>query len=407
MKQLFMWFLISALISACQNGGQLKVEKQPEETIKIPEPITNYSHFAIWKEDFINRAINSGISANLVHRLMDNAQQDLKVISADKKQPEFTKMIWQYLDSAVSQTRIKNGREKRADNIQFFNSLENKTGVPASIITSIWGAESGYGSFMGNNNLVNSLSTLAFEGRRRQFAEEQLIALMKLIERGDIDNYAPQGSWAGGMGHTQFIPQTWLNYGIDGNNDGIKNPWTPYDALSSTANYLQKAGWKSGEPVFCEVEIPANFDYSLLEQEKNIAEWKNLGLNILDNCPNNMKANLWLPAGIKGPALLRGKNFSVIKVYNNADHYALAISTIAKKLNNPNWDFKKSWPREERGLSANEVMNLQLSLQRKGFDIGKADGILGKKTRAAFIKWQKQNGKIADGFISQNNVIGL
>ena len=117
-----MWFLITALISACQNGGQLKVEKQPEETIKIPEPTTNYSHFAIWKEDFINRAINSGISANLVHRLMDNAQQDLKVISADKKQPEFTKMIWQYLDSAVSQTRIKNGREKRADNIQFFNN---------------------------------------------------------------------------------------------------------------------------------------------------------------------------------------------------------------------------------------------------------------------------------------------
>ena len=373
-------------------------------TVVTPAPKPSYSSFSDWKSDFSMRAVAAGKNPNDIQRLLASANLNQQVISLDSSQPEFSKMPWDYADSAVSGGRVSTGQRKFNEQRSYLSGLESRYGVPAEIIASIWGMESSFGAVTGNSYIPSSLASLAYDGRRQKFAEDQLLALAELLQRGDISWSQLDGSWAGGMGETQFIPDTWLKYGVDGDYNSHRNPWATADALASTANYLNSSGWTRGLAPFYEATIPTSFDYSLVGTKQSAARWASLGIDTMDdvNLDANTPMELWLPAGKDGPVLLLSPNFDVIKVYNNSSSYALGVSLLGKALNGQT-GLRKSWPRYERPLSTVQVTNLQRRLSSAGYDTKGADGIIGTNTRLAFQRWQADNGQTPDGFISERS----
>ncbi len=375
---------------------------------KPSAPKPSYNNFSDWKSEFAMRAIAAGNNAADVQRLLSSSNLNPQVISLDSSQPEFSKMPWDYADSAVSSGRVSTGQRKFAEQRSYLSSLESRYGVNAEIIAAIWGMESSYGAVTGNSYIPSSLASLAYDGRRQDFAEKQLLSLVTLLQRGDISWTQLDGSWAGGMGQTQFIPATWLEHGVDGDNNGQRNPWSTADALASTANYLSNSGWVRGLAPFYEATIPANFDYTLVGSKQPASRWAALGIDTIDDVflDANTLMELWLPAGKEGPVLLLSPNFDVIKVYNNSSNYALGVSLLGKAIANQS-GLRKSWPRYERPLSTSQVTRLQQRLTSAGYDTKGADGILGTNTRNAFQRWQAANGQTPDGFISQNSASAL
>ena len=373
-------------------------------TVVTPAPKPSYSSFSDWKSDFSMRAVAAGKNPSDIQRLLASANLNQQVISLDSSQPEFSKMPWDYADSAVSGGRVSTGQRKFNEQRSYLSGLESRYGVPAEIIASIWGMESSFGAVTGNSYIPSSLASLAYDGRRQKFAEDQLLALAELLQRGDISWSQLDGSWAGGMCETQFIPDTWLKYGVDGDYNGHRNPWATADALASTANYLNSSGWTRGLAPFYEATIPTSFDYSLVGTKQSAARWASLGIDTMDdvNLDANTPMELWLPAGKDGPVLLLSPNFDVIKVYNNSSSYALGVSLLGKALNGQT-GLRKSWPRYERPLSTVQVTNLQRRLTSAGYDTKGADGIIGTNTRLAFQRWQADNGQTPDGFISERS----
>ena len=380
---------------------------QPVKVVPV-EPKTNYNSFSDWKSDFSMRAISSGNDASTIQRLLDSTYLNQQAISSDSGQPEFSKMPWEYADSAVSSGRVSTGKRKFSDQRSYLSSLESQYGVNAEIIAAIWGMESSFGAVTGNSYIPSSLASLAYDGRRRDFAESQLLALATLLQRGDVTWSQLDGSWAGGMGETQFIPKTWLDYGVDGDYNGHRNPWSSADALASTANYLSKSGWIRGLAPFYEARIPATFDYSAVGTKQPAARWAAMGVDTIEDVSldANTLMELWLPAGKEGPVLLLSPNFEVIKVYNNSSNYALGVSLLGKALNGQS-GLRQAWPRYEQPLSTGQVMNLQRRLTSSGYDTKGTDGIIGTNTRMAFQRWQGANGQTPDGFISQRSASSL
>jgi len=279
MKRTLPVLALAALLSACTTTAPVvepPPQPQPKPQPEPPQP-TEPANFADWQQAFAQRAAAAGIRHEDIQQLLARTHYEGKVVSADRKQPEQNKMIWAYLDGAVSADRIQKGRAKLAQYRGLLQQLENQSGVSAPYIVAIWGMESAYGANTGNIDLIQALSTLAYEGRRRDFAEQQLIALLQLIERGDVRWDELRGSWAGGMGHTQFIPTTFLQYGVDGNGDGRRDPWQIEDALASTANYLGKSGWQRGQRWGREVRLTPDFDYRYVENSLAPAQWGQLG----------------------------------------------------------------------------------------------------------------------------------
>lgn len=420
------------LLAGCASQQQAQVPQKPvrnanvqiteNQTIQKPKPVvvrpvtpkpkpeskTYYSSFEDWKADFSRRAIASGQSPSDVQRLLASANLNHQVISLDSGQPEFSKMPWDYADSAASDGRVSTGRRKFAEQGSYLSSLESRYGVNSEIIAAIWGMESSFGAVTGTSYLPSALSSLAYDGRRREFAESQLLALMTLLQRGDVSWSQLDGSWAGGMGQTQFIPETWLKHGVDGDNNGHKNPWSTADALASTANYLSNSGWVRGLAPFYEVRLPAGFDYSTVGNKLPAARWAALGVDTIDDVflDANTQMELWLPAGKEGPALLLSPNFDVIKVYNNSSNYALGVSLLGRAIaRQPG--LRQPWPRYERPLSTSQVTQLQNRLTQAGYDTKGADGIIGTNTKKAFQRWQSANGQIPDGFITQRSAAAL
>lgn len=419
-KKLALYVSSASLLAACSSQPpmpQQPTQPLPPPVIVTPPPVvkptpqlpTSYPTFNSWKSDFIQRASAQGYNRSDLERLLASASYNEQVVRSDKNQAEFAKMPWEYIDGAVSSSRVSGGQRGYADQSAVLLANENRYGVPASIVTAIWGMESSYGGFTGNSSLTSSLATLAYDGRRQAFAEQQLLALLKLVERGDIDWSELKGSWAGGMGHTQFIPQTWLEQGVDGNGDGHKNPWNRADALSSTASYLASAGWQRGLPTFYETRLPNGFDYRNVSSKKTLGEWQSMGLqliNVVGSAPGNTPVELWLPAGKEGPALLLTQNFNAIKVYNNSANYALGVSLLARAIvNQP--QLQRDFPRYEKPLYTYQVTQLQQRLTSMGYDTKGTDGVIGTNTKLAFQRWQADNGQVPDGFITQRSAASL
>lgn len=361
-------------------------------------------------QEFWPRANAAGISSNTYWAALGNFEPDPSILPRASNQAEFVRPIWDYLDTMVSQSRIESGLAQLPQWGGLLAQLEAHYGVSRYVILAVWGMESAYGAVLDNHNIVKptirSLATLAYMGGSRQrYGETQLIAALKILQRGDITLDRMIGSWAGAMGHTQFIPTTFEAYAVDWDGDGRRDIWTsPVDALASTAAYLSAMGWREGETWGYEVRLPANFDYRLADAagEQSIAYWQNHGVMRANGSafprPND-RATLWVPAGANGPAFLLLPNFRVIKRYNNADSYALAVGHLADRLHGFG-PFIQEWPRGERPLNENERYELQQLLARLGHYGGAIDAIVGNGTREAIRQYQRSTGLVADGYAS-------
>jgi membrane-bound lytic murein transglycosylase B len=362
--------------------------------------------FSRWLQQFRADAAAQGISQATLDSALNGLSPDPDILEAADNQAEFVKPIWEYLDSAVSQARISKGKAQLSRYAEQFAAVEAKYGVDRHYLAAIWGMETSYGSFMGGKSVIRSLATLAYKGERTDFGRTQLLAALRIIENGDIDAANMQGSWAGAMGHTQFIPTTYLEYAVDFTGDGTRDIWRAIsDALASTANFLTEKGWNTGETWGYEVVLPDGFDYALADGRKrrDLAAWAKLGIKRPSGRPfprPSDPAKLIVPAGAKGPAFLMINNFDVIKRYNNATAYAIAVGHLADRLMGFG-PIQQSWPRNEQPLARSERKELQRLLADMGFLSGKIDGIIGPNTRAAVRKFQRARNMTPDGFATK------
>lgn len=401
-RKLILAAVALGLAGCAAPGGAEAPAKAPAPTAAPARPEAS---FAEWRAGFRQRALAAGISAATFDRAFAGVTPNDRVMELDRFQPEFTRPIWVYLDSAVSDSRIENGRRELAAHSATLSRVKAKYGVDPTVVLAIWGLESAYGVNYGSIPVIESLATLAYEGRRRAFAEEQLIEALRIINAGDVTPGRMVGSWAGAMGHTQFIPTSFQAYAVDFDGDGRRDLWAadPADALASTANYLSRFGWRQGEPWGVEVALPRGFDYTLADQDNRrpISDWRAAGVTLIDGgaLPDHGEAAILLPAGAKGPAFALFHNFNVIRRYNNATSYALAVGHLSDRIAGGG-PFHADWPRSDPPLSRPETEEMQRRLTALGFDTQGVDGIIGPMSRAAIRSFQTARGLTPDGYAS-------
>ncbi|MDQ7912931.1 lytic murein transglycosylase [Pseudomonas sp. 102515] len=408
--------LLTAALAACAQTPTTPAAAPSSPSSSKPAPAANApssaaeampqpdESFEQWRSRFRALALGRGISAATFDQAFADVQPDPAVIAADRSQPEFTKPVWEYLESAVSPLRVRNGKSLLIQQAGLLASLEARYGIEPARLVAFWGMESNYGNNMGNKGVIRSLATLAYEGRRPDFAQDQLIAALGILQHGDVTADRMIGSWAGAMGQTQFIPTTYDQYAVDFDGDGRRDIWgSTADALASTANYLKASGWQDGKPWGYEVRVPANFDYSLADMgvRKSLAEWNALGIQGLGlprpAAQPSDSASLLLPAGHRGPAFLVFNNFRTILKYNNSSSYALGVALLSERYRDAG-QIAGSWPTDDLPLSRSERVELQQRLAALGLDPGSADGIIGANTRKAIRAYQQSQGWPADGY---------
>jgi membrane-bound lytic murein transglycosylase B len=328
---------------------------------------------------------------------------DLSIMDLLDSQPEFNKSTWDYLDLLVSDDRIARGREVLTQYAPVFAAAERTYGVDRHIVAAIWGVESNYGTMGGDRSVLRSTATLACVGRRRDYFREEFLSALEILQRGDVAPDRLVGSWAGAFGPTQFMPTSFKRFAVDFDGDGRRNVVDSIpDVIGSTANNLKVDGWASGDSWGYEIVLPPNFDYLLADRSRQMAvgQWQALGIRRANDKPFlrlSDRADVFLPAGARGPAFLLLPNFRVIMKYNPAEAYALAIGHLADRLAG-GAPVVASWPRDERALSIGERYEMQQLLARRGFDVGAPDGLLGPRTRVAIRNFQIAAGQIPDGF---------
>ncbi|MDK9706860.1 MAG: lytic murein transglycosylase [Desulforhopalus sp.] len=367
--------------------------------------------FKQWLNDFRLAAEKEGIRRNTLDFAFTGVDEPEEVVLERAKfQPEFTTEIWDYLDARVNPLAIDKGRKMAQVNAATLTAVEQKFAVDQSVLLAIWSLESNYGAILEQPERLFyvplALATLGYgDPKRSKFARTQLTAALKILQTGEIGRAHLMGSWAGAMGHTQFIPTSYLAYAVDMDGNGRRDIWNSVpDALATAANLLKSNGWQKGRPWGYEVAMPAGGE-KLREESKTLSEWAKLGFKRADGgsiAKSEEKAMLKLPAGPGGPVFLMLNNFSVIKRYNNSDSYALAVGILADRLAGSGGLLVKAWPRPAGSLNAEEKLELQQRLLQRGLYIGNVDGQLGPATEKAIKSFQEQAGITPDGLPSQS-----
>jgi len=361
--------------------------------------------FAQWLAAFYPEAHEQGISRAIWETAFAGVVEPYpEVLAKANYQPEFTTEIWDYLDIRVNPLSVAKGEKMDRYYDQTLAEVEKKFGVEKSVLLAIWSMESDFGAIFDKPDRLfyvpRALATLAYgDPKRQKFARTQLVAALKILQAGDVQKEQLTGSWAGAMGHTQFIPTSYLAYGVDMDGNGRRDIWTSIpDALATAANLLHKNGWRTGNTWGYEVVLPASGE-QFNEQTKTLAAWQKLGFKRPDGKDYgsaDQKAVLKLLAGPRGPAFLMMKNFFVLKRYNNSDFYALAVGLLADRLAGAG-GLVGSWPKPPGSLDIEDKIELQTKLQEKGFYAGEIDGNLGDGTKAAIRQFQIQAGLAEDG----------
>lgn len=362
--------------------------------------------FEKWKQSFRNVALEEGILPKIFDSSVAKLTIDPQVIKFDGSQPEFTRNVWDYINNAISDSRINKGRSLLAEHQSLFDEVEKRYGVQREIIAAIWAMESDFGRNYGNKNVLRSLATLAYASnskKRKDFASKELILSLKIIQTKKIEDQNLIGSWAGAMGQPQFMPSSYLKYGEDYNRDGQVDLWqTLPDILASIANFLAESGWRANEHWGEEVTLPKNFDWRLnnASYQLRFLRWQELGLKKFKNkafdFPQRL-ASLFIPAGKNGPTFLVTHNFSVIKQYNQSSSYALAVAQLSNLFGSGE-KIQGLWPLKDKALSISQVQEIQGLLNSFGHSVGEVDGKIGTKTREAIRTWQLENGFSGDGY---------
>ncbi|WP_213072326.1 lytic murein transglycosylase, partial [Acinetobacter baumannii] len=348
-----------------------------------------------------SQAIAAGVSGSTYDRYTQNLTPDYSVIDKLNYQPEFSTPIWDYLSGLVDEERVALGKQKLAQHRDVLNRASQVYGVPAETIVAVWGVESNFGDISGKYPLLQALGTLSCEGRRQSYFRTEFFATMRILQRGDLTEDQLKGSWAGAFGHTQFMPSTYERLAVDFDGDGRRDlVSSTADALASTANFLNKAGWQTGMPWGFEVQIPAgmSIDGEGRRSKKPLSSWSARGVTRIDGSPliqgplsGSTPAGLMAPAGPSGPIFLVFKNFDAIYSYNAAESYGLAIAHLSDRLRGAG-PFVSSWPTDDPGTSRAERREIQQFLINRGYDIGAVDGLIGDKTRVAIRQEQTRLG---------------
>ncbi|MDO5603553.1 MAG: lytic murein transglycosylase [Paracoccus sp. (in: a-proteobacteria)] len=353
-----------------------------------------------WVRNFRPRALAAGISPQVYDRSMAIARYNPDVIRLDRRQAEFSRPVWEYLDSAASDSRTTKGRGLARTHANLLAQIESRYGVDRNIVMAVWGMESNFGANRGRTQIIPALATLAYDGRRGEMFSNQLIAALKIIQAGDIDPAHMLGSWAGAMGHTQFMPTSYLSYAVDFNGDGRRDIWSedPTDSLASTAAYLARSGWVRGLPAVVEVRLPDGFNYGQTGRSntKSGAAWAAQGVRAVDG--RTLPAGgIIAPTGRQGPAFLVTRNFMAIRAYNASDNYALGVAMLGNRIaGGPG--IVGAFPRGAGALSHNEKEEVQRLLNRLGYNVGEPDGAIGENTINGIKAFQRRIGVEQDGY---------
>jgi membrane-bound lytic murein transglycosylase B len=348
-------------------------------------------------------ALASGIRPDVFDAATRGIAPIASIANMNANQPEFSKPVWAYLDSAVSARRVKDAQLMLARYGDVLARIERDSGVPKEILVAVWGMETDYGADSGGFNLFAALATLAYDGPRASYAKPEFQAALRIYQDRQYPLSEMKASWAGAFGQTQFTPTTFQKYASDGDGDGRIDLWeSAPDALASAAKLLSSQGWQRGAPWGYEVTLPRGFAYedADTDTQKPLSEWRARGVKTAGGASlsnSDDSAAIYLPAGARGPAFLVFANFSVILKYNNAASYALAVALLADRMEGSE-GVRHAWPRDERSLSRDERIRFQTALNAAGFDCGSPDGVLGRKTRQALRGYQKARGVAADGF---------
>lgn len=377
----------------------------------LPLPMLTQKEFSACLVTFSAKAKAAGISQNTINNSLAKAELNTQVLELDRKQPEFTTSFADYFNRRVTEQRVAQGRALLVKHKDLLARVEQEYGVPAAYLVSFWGLETNFGSYFGNIPVVDSLATLACDARRSTFFTIELINALRILDEGAIAPGKMKGSWAGAMGHVQFMPSSFLKNAVDFDGDHKRDLWnSTADAMGSAANFLKNLGWQTEGRWGREVKLPKDFPFleAGLKNNKPIAEWTKLGVTRADSTPlpqADMNASLLVPSGHEGPAFLVYDNFNVIMRWNRSEFYAIAVGQLADQIAGGG-KLLQPPPVDAPRLHRDQVIALQQQLNNKGFNLGTPDGILGPATRRAIGEFQHQKGMIADGFPG-TQVLGL
>ena len=385
---------ILSLIFFTLTAGQLRAEGE----------------FAACLDSLGNRALEAGVDSKLVEQVVPGLSQQARVLELDRRQPEFVQTFAGYLNTRVSEERVLRGRTLYERHAGFLRELTRTYGVPGQYLVAFWGLETNFGSYLGNMPTLDSLATLACDQRRSEFFSEEFVTALRVLERESLDPADMRGSWAGAMGHTQFMPSNYYRYAVDGDGDGLVNLWSSEkDALASGANFLSNLGWESGVRWGREVVLPDGFNYQLADSEpRSLKFWAEKGVRRADSSPlpaAEVTARLLVPAGHEGPAFIVYDNFSVIMKWNRSEFYALSVGHLADRIAGAGELHVP--PPSQQALPTSRIRAMQMALNIAGYQAGEADGIFGTSTRRALAAFEKDAGFISDGYPDEEVVDAL
>jgi membrane-bound lytic murein transglycosylase B len=399
MRKLLFLLGLLVLVSAHAQPAQPAQSARSGETAQSVQ-----SAFDSWLADFRREAAAQGISPATLDAALGGLVPTERVIELDRRQPEFLQTFYTYLGRRVTPEQVALGQMLLQENAALLDEVERKYGIPKAVLAAFWGLETHYGLVQGSLNVPASLATLAFEGRRSAFFRKQLLDALRIIDAGHVQAMEMNGSWAGAMGHMQFMPSTFLAYAVDGDGDGRIDVWKSLpDAMHSAANYLQQAGWQAQEPVALEVRLPDGFDWrqARLAHRLPVAEWTAMGVRQADGSelPTvNGRAAIVLPQGWQGPAFMVFDNFDVVMQWNRSVNYALTVAQLAQQLEGGG---ALAVAGDDAGLlSATQLAAMQQALNEMGFNAGTADGMLGPRTQTAIRLYQAMHQLPVDGYPS-------
>lgn len=399
----------TAITSAVTTTLGLTLMATSAQAARPPEPNLSNAEFQQCLNGLKNSSKFRGVSSSTFETYRPS-EPDPSVISSLNYQPEFQKDVWDYLSSLVDKERVEDGIRAKREMADTLRRIESSYGVKAEHVLGVWGVESNFGQTLGKKDLFQSLATLSCFDRRQSYFRGEYANALKIVQRGDIAASDMKGSWAGAFGQTQFMPGTFLDLAVDFDGDGRRDLVnSKADALASTANFLKKRGYRSGEPWGYEVKIPEGFwGSNSRKNKKSMSYWRDKGFTLADGRPlpyDLSSAGLLLPAGLDGPAFLVGKNFDTFYSYNASENYALAIahlSDLIEREDSSKTDFITAWPTDDPGISRRQAKEIQQALLNAGYDIGAVDGIIGDNTRKAIQQYQTSKGVFpADGRAGQ------